>query len=148
MTLSDTSAARPTFIAPSGSGSLVFRLTVTDGRGGSDTDDVTIVKASSSPSEPPSPLGGAEDEAETWGSWSDTGSTRGCGPDHEKKQSRSSNYGNTQTRWVSDPEPETWGSWSDTGRTQGSGAERVKEQSRTSNCGNTEIRWVGDSDLH
>ncbi len=85
---------------------------------------------------------------ETWGTWADTGSTQGCGPTKKKEQSRTSNLGNTQTRWLDSPEPETWGPWTDTGKILGSGAERVKEQSRTSSCDNRETRWVGDSDLH
>ena len=41
-------------------------------------------------------------EPVVWGSWSDTGTTRGCGPGREKQRSRTSNYGNTQKRWVLD----------------------------------------------
>ena len=134
--IENSTSASASFTAPSTASTLRFRLTVNDGRGGADTDDVTITV--SRPTPPP----------ETWGTWTDTGDTQGCGPTKRKGQSRTSNLGNTQTRWVNTPEAETWGPWTDTGRTQGSGAERVKEQSRTSNCGNTETRWVGDSDLH
>ena len=42
VTLSDATAVSPTFTAPSGPAALTFRLTVTDGRGGSDSDTVEI----------------------------------------------------------------------------------------------------------
>ena len=42
VTLSSTTASQPTFTAPSALSTLQFRLTVTDSRGASDTDDVTI----------------------------------------------------------------------------------------------------------
>ena len=76
----------------------------------------------------------------TWGPWSRTGSTRGSCQSREAQESRTSNIGAIQTRWVSDPEPETWGPWTDTGNTADLGA--TKEQERTSNCGNRETRWV------
>lgn len=49
VTLSDPAAAGPTFTAPDEAGTLVFRLTVTDGYQASDTDTVTITV--SAPSE-------------------------------------------------------------------------------------------------
>ena len=42
VTLSSTTVASPTFTSPTSTGSLVFRLTVTDSHGASSTDDVTI----------------------------------------------------------------------------------------------------------
>ena len=44
----------------------------------------------------------SDPEPETWGSWRDTGRTRQHDIELtvEKEQSRTSNYGNTQTRWV------------------------------------------------
>ena len=92
--------------------------------------------------------------------WSDTGTTRGCGPDRDKQQTKG-----TQTRWVDAPELLRWGSWSptgqirndttiwtDTGRTRGSGANREKEQrgartyqaeeKRTSHCNTVQLIWV------
>ena len=42
VTLSSTTAASPTFTTPSTLATLTFRLTVTDSRGATDTDDVTI----------------------------------------------------------------------------------------------------------
>ena len=78
--------------------------------------------------------------------WTDTGDIKGTCATREKKQSRTSNRGNTQTRWVSDRYgDETWPStWTDTGNTRGSGAAREKEQSKTSSCGRTRTRWVDD----
>ena len=89
----------------------------------------------SAPTPPPS---------ETWGPWSDTGSTRGCGPSREKQQSRTSNLDNRRTRWVDAPEPETWGAWRSTGRTVGRLGNRRSEQKRTSSCGNTQTEWIQD----
>ena len=87
-------------------------------------------------------------DVEIWGPWMDTGKTRGECDDREKEQSRTSNRGNTATRWkdapVDCPIPEIWGPWSDTGNTRGTCAGREKEQSRASNRGNTETRWVDD----
>lgn len=40
--LNDPAAKKPTFTAPAGSPVLTFRLTVSDGRGGEDTDTVTV----------------------------------------------------------------------------------------------------------
>ena len=45
VTLSSVSASRPRFTAPSSAQTLRFELTVRDGRGGSDTDSVTITVA-------------------------------------------------------------------------------------------------------
>ena len=42
ITLSDNTAAKPTFTAPSTPTTLTFKLTVSDGKGGSGTDTVTI----------------------------------------------------------------------------------------------------------
>ena len=42
VTLSSTPAASPTFTAPSSATTLTFRVTVTDSRGGSDSDTVTV----------------------------------------------------------------------------------------------------------
>lgn len=50
VTLSDPTAAEPTFTAPAESGLLVFRLTVTDDRGSTGTDDVTITNYIQTPS--------------------------------------------------------------------------------------------------
>ena len=139
VTLKGANTRTATFTAPAHATTLTFRLTVSDGKL-SDTDDVAVT-VTRRPTPPPPPT-------ETWGSWSDTGSTQGCGPTKQKEQSRTSNLGNTQTKWVSDSESLRWGSWTDTGRTRGSGAERIKQQSRASHCGDTQTRWVGDSDLH
>ena len=81
---------------------------------------------------------------ETWGSWTNTSTYRGSLANRERQQQRTSNLGNTQTRWVSDPEPETWGSWSDTGEYREDYDTGILEyeQSRTSNYGNVEYRWV------
>ena len=38
----DSASARPSFAAPSSAATLTFRLTVSDGYGGNDTDDVTV----------------------------------------------------------------------------------------------------------
>ena len=86
----------------------------------------------------------AAPEAETWGSWSRTGRTRGSNQSREAEESRTSNCGNTQTRWVAYPEPETWGSWSRTGNTRGSGIWSESEEARTSSYGNRQTRWVDD----
>ena len=126
--LSSTSVASPTFTAPLNPTTLTFKLTVTDLHGASDSDTVTVTIR----------------EPETWGSWRDTGKRRGSGQNREKEQMRTSNHGNRQTRWVSDPEPETWGSWSRTGRTRGSAQNRESEESRTSSYGNRQTRWVSD----
>ena len=42
VTLSDTTVAGPTFTAPSSAATLTFRVTVIDGKGGSDRDTVTV----------------------------------------------------------------------------------------------------------
>ena len=141
VTLSDTAAAMPTFTAPSSSTTLTFRLTVTDSEGASDTDTVTIRVRSSSSTPDPTP------DPEIWGSWSRTGATRGSGRDREAQESRTSNRGNTQTRWVDYPAtvPEIWGSWDDTGQTRVVNGERQKQQDRTSSYGRTQTRWVRDS---
>ena len=99
------------------------------------------------------------------GGWTNLTTTRDCGADRERKQSqlitwqkeqsRTSNLGNTRTKWIaasdinfrwsSDPGPETWGGWKDTGNTRENEFDYSveKEQRRTSSCGNTETRWVG-----
>ena len=136
--LSDNSVVSPTFTAPSSATTLTFRLKVSDGRL-SDTDDVKVTVTRR-----PSPTATSRPSAETWGSWTDTGNTRGCGPTKQKEQSRASNLGDTQTKWVNTPEDETWGLWRGTGLTYGHGIDRHREQSRTSNCGNTQTRWVSD----
>ena len=97
------------------------------------------------------------------GSWSDTGSTRGCGPNRDKRQSRTETWqyeetracpGGTQSRWkndsstqyqwVSAPEALRWGAWTDTGNTRENEFDYSveKEQRRTSHCGDTQTRWV------
>ncbi len=98
------------------------------------------------------------------GSWTDTSSYRGCGPDRdrqqqqritwENEQERQSHCGNiesrwvarstTDTRWIGAPEPLEWGEWSDTGKTHYDDADGrlYKEQRRTSQCDDTQTRWV------
>ena len=49
VTLSSTSVAKPTFTAPSRAGALSFKLTVTDGNGGSDTDTVEVTVRTNNP---------------------------------------------------------------------------------------------------
>ena len=100
----------------------------------------------------------------TAGTWADTGSTQGCGPDRQKRQSRTMTWqaqeqrmclnGATETRWVSDsstdtrwvdaPEALRWGEWDDTGQQRENQVLLIieKEQQRTSHCGDTQTRWV------
>ena len=66
------------------------------------------------------------------GAWTDTGSTSGCGPNRDKRQSKTDtwqyeetrecpggtqsrwrNDSSTQYRWVDSPEPLRWGNWTD-----------------------------------
>ncbi len=82
------------------------------------------------------------DPEEIWGPWTPTGNHQGCGPDRQAEQSRTSNYQNTETRFVADPEPKTWSEWMDTGEDRGCGSGREAEQSRISHCGDSETRWV------
>ena len=96
------------------------------------------------PPAPPAPPPPTPELPIVWRPWEDTGTTRGCGPSQEKEQSRTSNRGDIQHRWMSDSRPEVWGSWSGTGRTLGSGQTREAQESRTSNCNNTQTRWVND----
>ena len=131
--ITDADEKIATFTAPTGPAALTFLLTVTDNHGASAEDTVSVTVRAAAPTPPPS---------ETWPPWTDTGSTRGCGPTKEKEQSRTSNLGNRRTRWVDAPEPETWGSWSDTGSTRGCGPSNEKGQERTSSCGNRQTRWV------
>ncbi len=129
VTLSSATAERPTFTAPSSATTLTFRVTIEDGRGGGDSDTVTVRVR----------------EPETWGPWTDTGRTRGCGPSKDKEQQRTSSRNNTRTRWVDAPEEETWGSWTDTGERRISPDDelvRQRKEKRTSSCGVTEYRWV------
>ena len=51
VTLSSTTVSGPTFKAPSSAATLTFRVTVMDGRGGSDTDtvDITVIPAPGAP---------------------------------------------------------------------------------------------------
>lgn len=90
------------------------------------------------------------------GAWSDDGSTRGCGPDKEKRQSRTisrekeqesthqcggsktqwvSTTAVTQTQWVSAPEQLIWTLWTDTGETRNSGTGSWTDDGRTRGCG-------------
>ena len=100
----------------------------------------------------------------TAGTWADTGSTQGCGPDRQKRQSRTMtrqaqeqrtclngatetrwvNKSSTENRWTSAPEALRWTEWTDTGRTREHPVELIveKEQQRTSHCGGTETQWV------
>ena len=225
ITLSDSTAAAPTFTAPSNPRILTIKLTVTDLYGATATDTVKVTVRATVPPAAPANLRATPSDrqvslrwdypdntsitryeyrlrlgANSWGDWTtvpssgaatvgyvkvgltngtsysfqlravnehgagpsaeagpvtptaptppdpptpwrDTESTRGCGPDKEKEQSRT-NGGNRETRWVAAPEAETWGSWSRTGRTRGSNQSRKAEESRTSNCNNTQTRWV------
>ena len=225
ITLSDNTAAAPTFTAPSNPRILTIKLTVTDLYGATTTDTVKITVRATVPPAAPANLRATPSDrrvslrwdypdntsitryeyrlrlgANSWGDWTtvpssgaatvgyvkvgltngtaysfqtravnehgagqsveagpvtptaptppdpptpwrDTGSTRGCGPDKEKEQRRTSS-GRRQTRWVAAPEAETWGSWSRTGRTLGSNQSRKAEESCTSNCDNTQTRWV------
>ena len=113
---------------------LTFRVTVTDSMGSTGSDTVTI-----------------RVEPETWGSWTDTGERR-ISPDDElirqRKETRTSNCNNTETRWVYheplDQSP-VWGVWTDTGETRGATpCVQEKEQQRTSDQGETQTRWVDD----
>ena len=82
-------------------------------------------------------------QPETWGRWTDTGSTRARRLAYRRRNSGgTSNCENTQTRWVDDPQPETWGDWVDTGEVSGTLDARSKKQKRTSNCDNVEYQWV------
>ena len=134
VTLSDATAVSPTFTAPSSVTTLTFRVTVTDSMGSTGSDTVTI-----------------RVEPETWGSWTDTGERR-ISPDDElirqRKETRTSNCNNTETRWVYheplDQSP-VWGVWTDTGETRGATpCVQEKEQQRTSDQGETQTRWVDD----
>ena len=94
---------------------------------------------STSPPQPP----------EIWEAWTRTNNHRGSAQNREAEESRTSNLGNTETRWVPDPEPETWGTWTDTGRVRvqtgpAPDFDRIyqKEQSRTSSYDNTESKWI------
>ena len=49
LTLSSATASGPTFTAPSSAASLTFRLTVFDGKGGSDRDTVTVTVTANQP---------------------------------------------------------------------------------------------------
>ena len=82
-------------------------------------------------------------QSPVWSVWSDTGNYRGCGPTHEAERTRTSDQGETQTRWFDDPQPETWGNWIDTGEYRENPDTFITEyeQKRTSNCGNVEYRW-------
>ena len=130
--LSSSGTAMPTFTVPSGATTLMFRLTVSDGHGGSDTDTVSITVRQPKPLTPnPHPT-----------SWSDTGRTRDCGKSREKEQARTSSSGSSETQWVSAPEAERWGSWTNSGDHRGCGPSREAKQERTSHCGTAETRWV------
>ena len=98
------------------------------------------------------------------GSWTNTSIYRGCGPNRERKQTRTTTWekeqerqshcGNVESRWVSDSstdtrwvaaaEPLRWTEWADTGATRENEFDYSveKQQRRTSNCGNTQTRWV------
>ena len=101
----------------------------------------------------------------TRSNWRDLAIRRGCGPDRERKQSRTvtvetlqerqSHCGNEETRWsttsydteyqwVSNPEALRWGEWDDTGHQRENQVLLIieKEQERTSHCGDTQTRWV------
>ena len=162
VSLTNPNTANPTFTAPQTAPNwesfpFTFRLKVTDSDGGYATDDVVIRVAptevipgpippppSPTPPAPPAPPPPTPELPIVWRPWEDTGTTRGCGPSQEKEQSRTSNRGDIQHRWMSDSRPEVWGSWSGTGRTLGSGQTREAQESRTSNCNNTQTRWVSD----
>ena len=117
--------------------------------------------------EPCGPWGDTgEERAASRGKYSNTGSTRGCGPDKECRQSRTVRYekeqervcdsGNrtetrwvfsrtaTEYRWVDCPEALRWGNWTDTGNTRENEFDYSieKEQRRTSHCNTTQTRWV------
>ena len=79
-----------------------------------------------------------------WGPWNDTGDTDDTCANRRKKQSSTSNYGGTKTRWVSDKYgDETWPTdWKDTDEERGSGNTLQMKQSKTSSCGRTRERWV------
>lgn len=124
--LSNDKIARPSFIAPENESTIEYEVKVTDDRGLSDTDSVEITVAP--------PL--------TWGEWTGTGNTRGCGPTREIEEERTSNRGGRETRWEDSPEPKTWSAWMDTGDYQGCGPDREAKQSRISHCGDTETQWV------
>ena len=203
VTLSSSTAASPTFTAPSTATTLTFRLTVSDGTV-SDIDAVTVrviqttaeeavnkydangngtIEASEavqavndyfagrcsslevtavvaryhadhadSDSETSPGSGGSTSPPqppEIWEAWTRTNNHRGSAQNREAEESRTSNLGNTETRWVPDPEPETWGTWTDTGRVRvqtgpAPDFDRIyqKEQSRTSSYDNTESKWI------
>ncbi|MCC6466235.1 MAG: S8 family serine peptidase [Planctomycetes bacterium] len=65
VTLTGANTATPSFVAPSVSAPtpLTFRLTVTDGRGGTDTDDVVITVLDSATNNPPNANAGADQGA-------------------------------------------------------------------------------------
>ena len=157
-----------TFTAPNFAPStVIFRLTVTDSKGDEAIARVTIKvgpefpSSSHSPGNPPPPLEDPPPDDPPppppppppprpqiiWRLWEDTGTTRGCGPLQEKQQSRASNRGHIQYRWMSDSRPEIWGDWSPTGMTRGSGQTREARETRTSNCDNTQTRWVSAPEI-
>ena len=129
--LSNATAIKPTFTAPTGPAALAFTLTVRDSKGVSakDTVSVTVLRPTPTPTPTPTPPPPT---------WEYTGRTDGCGPTFRRERRRGS-----VTEWVSDPQPDPWGAWSDTGNTMSiGGGVWVKEQTRTSDCGNTETQWV------
>lgn len=65
VTILNPSSAQASFVAPQVSAPtpLTFRLTVTDGRGGSDTDDVTITVLDSAVNNPPNAVAGPDQGA-------------------------------------------------------------------------------------
>ncbi len=98
------------------------------------------------------------------GSWTNTSTYRGCGPNRERKQTRTTTWeneqerqshcGNVESRWVSDsstdtqwvaaPEADPWGPWTDTGNQRENQILLIieKQQKSTSSCGNVKYRWV------
>ena len=116
--LSNDRAVKPTFTAPNTETLFQFRLIVADKYGSYDIDHVVIK---------------VRNQTETWGEWTATGNER-TDPDDslkiQREEQRTSNLGNTETRWVFDRNvPETWGPWTPTGNHQGCGPDRQAEQS-------------------
>ena len=105
ISLSDSDYQMARFTAPAGNHSLLFKLIVTDHHGAkhSDTVEVRVVNRPT-PAPRPRPRPTSTPPPDPWGPWIDTGVREGDDTDVPrviwKQQRRTSDLGNTETRWV------------------------------------------------